>query len=67
MNWLGDLIMTGYSNKSLSRSIKVPGLKEWAAMKVKAHHDKSRLPFIKKIRILEKMTRIVYEDCGASK
>ena len=45
------------SAKNSSRSVKAPTLQDWIAAKERGHAKEARLPFIKKIRIIEAMNR----------
>ena len=44
-----------YSKKDSERLIKVPTLDDWIKAKERYHKRMTKLPFIKKIRIIDKM------------
>lgn len=46
---------------SKRRSVKVPSLEDWAKAKEREDEKLARLPFIKKLRILEQMEDIVWD------
>lgn len=49
------------SGQDSKRSVKVPSLEDWAKAKEREDKRLSRLPFIKKLRILEQMKEIVWD------
>ena len=49
------------SGQDSRRSVKVPTLEDWAKAKEREDRKMSKLPFIKKLRILEQMEEIVWD------
>lgn len=49
-------------NKDSHHFIKVPTLSSWAVMKAREHDKSTKLPLIKKIRILEQMCEIKFKE-----
>jgi hypothetical protein len=47
------------SRKGLNRSIKVPTLEDWAKAKEQKSKTQAHLPFIQKLRILDRMRQNV--------
>lgn len=49
------------SGQESRRSVRVPNLEDWAKAKEREDIKLSKLPFIKKLRILEQMEEIVWD------
>lgn len=43
--------------KGLRRCVKIPTLEDWAKAKEQLHLQKTKLPFIQKLRILDNLKR----------